>query len=268
MPMPLQICLAGATGWAGSALARAIAATDDLKLVSGVSRSHAGRTLGETLGLPGLEAPLYRSAAEALATPCDVFFDYTHPCVARANVAAALSLNVPAVIGTSGLTDDDLAALDALARDRQVGVLAVGNFSVASLVLQKCAEMAARVLPQFEIIDYASAAKPDAPSGTARELAHRLGRLRAPEVVVPIAQTEGPIESRGATLNGVQVHAVRLPGHVLSVEVLLGVYDEKVSLRYDAGTSAEPYVAGALAAIRKVGGFTGLKWGLDSVLEL
>jgi 4-hydroxy-tetrahydrodipicolinate reductase len=260
--------LAGATGWAGSALARAIAASDDLTLVAGVSRSHAGHTLGQSLGVPGLDAPLYRSAAEALATPCDVFFDYTHPSVARANVAAALSLSVPAVIGTSGLTDDDLAALDTLARERQVGVLAVGNFSVASLVLQKCAELAARVLPQFEIIDYASAAKPDAPSGTARELASRLGRIRPPQVVVPIAQTEGPIESRGATLNGVQVHAVRLPGHVIAVEVLLGVHDEKVSLRYDAGASPEPYVAGALAAIRNVSRFTGLKRGLEHVIEL
>jgi 4-hydroxy-tetrahydrodipicolinate reductase len=266
--MPLQICLAGATGWAGSALARAIARTADLALVAGVSRTHAGHTASEALGVPGLDAPLYRSAAEALATPCDVFFDYTHPQVARANVAAALSLSVPAVIGTSGLTAEDLAALDALAREHQVGVLAVGNFSLASLVLQKCAELAARVLPQFEIIDYASAAKPDAPSGTARELAHRLGSIRAPEVVVPIAETQGPIETRGATLDGVQVHAVRLPGHVLSVEVLLGMYDERVSLRYDAGTSAEPYVAGALAAIRGVSEFVGLKRGLDSVIDL
>lgn len=266
--MSLHLCLAGATGWAGSALARAIARSDDLVLVAGVSRTHAGRTLGEALGEPGLAAPLYRSAAEALATPCDVFFEYTHPETARANAAAALSLGIPTVIGTSGLTDDDLEALGALASEQQVGVLAVGNFSLASLVLMKCAELAARVLPQFEVIDYASAAKPDAPSGTARELAHRLGRVRQPEVAVPIAATQGPVESRGATLNGVQVHSLRLPGHVISVEALFGRLDEKVSLRYEAGPSAEPYVDGALLAIRKVGGLVGLHRGLDSVLEL
>ena len=265
--MPLQICLAGATGWAGSALARGIAQSDDLALVAGVSRTHAGRTLGDVLGVPGLTAPLYRSAAEALATPCDVFVEYTHPDTALANVYAAISLGVPVVIGTSGLSDDDLAAIDDRAREYQAGVLAVGNLSLASLVLQKCAEMAARVLPQFEIIDYASASKPDAPSGTARELAHRLGQIRAPEVTVPIAETQGLVETRGATLNGVQVHSVRLPGHIISVEVLLGMLDEKVSLRYDAGASAEPYVAGALLAIRKGSGHVGLKRGLDSVLE-
>ncbi len=266
--MPLRICLAGATGWAGSALARAIAHTEDLQLVAGVSRRHAGRTVGEALGLPGIAAPLYRSAGEALATPCDVFFEYTQPEAARANVTDALMLGIPSVIGTSGLTDDDLAALDAVAREQQVGVLAVGNFSLASLVLQKAAEMAARVLPQYEIIDYASATKPDSPSGTARELANRLGRVRPPEPAIPIAQTQGPIETRGATLNGVQVHSIRLPGHVLSVEALFGMHDEKVSLRYDAGSSAEPYVAGALLAIRKVSGLVGLHRGLDSVLEL
>jgi 4-hydroxy-tetrahydrodipicolinate reductase len=265
--MPLQVILAGATGWAGSALARAVAHSDDLALVAGVSRRHAGRTLGEVLDIPGLTAPLYASAAEALATPCDVFVEYTQPEVARANVTGALLLGAHVVIGTSGLTGEDLAALDGLAREHHVGVLAVGNFSLASLVLAKAAELAARVMPQFEIIDYASATKPDAPSGTARELANRLARIRVPEPAVPIAQTQGAVETRGATLDGIQVHSIRLPGHVIAVEALFGMQDEKVSLRYDAGSSAEPLVAGALLAIRKVGGLVGLHRGLDSVME-
>jgi 4-hydroxy-tetrahydrodipicolinate reductase len=266
--MPIRVCLAGATGWAGSALARAIAQAADLTLVSGVSRRNAGQTLGAALGVPGLAAPLFGSADEALGVPCDVLVEYTHPNIARANVAAALERGVHAVVGTSGFTEADLAGLDTLARQRSLGLLAVGNFSLASLVLQKCAELAARVLPQFEIIDYASALKPDAPSGTARELAHRLARIRTPEVPVPVAHTQGPVESRGATFDGIQVHSVRLPGHVLSVEVLLGMHDERVSLRYDAGSGAEPYVAGALLAIRKVVGLVGLHRGLDAVLKL
>jgi 4-hydroxy-tetrahydrodipicolinate reductase len=265
--MTIRVCLAGATGWAGSALALGLAQAEDLRLVAGVSRRHAGQPLSQALGRAGLDTPLFGSVDEALAVPCDVLVEYTQPGAARAHVAAAIARGAHAVIGTSGLTDADLAGLDALARERGVGVLAVGNFSLASLVLLKCAELAARVLPQFEILDYASAAKPDAPSGTARELAHRLGGVRAPEVPVPIAKTQGPVESRGATLNGVQVHSVRLPGLVISVEALFGLLDEKVSLRYDAGTSAEPYVAGALLAIRKVSGLVGLHRGLDSVME-
>ena len=118
-----------------------------------------------------------------------------------------------------------------------------------------------------EIIDYASAGKKDAPSGTARELAYRLSQIQPPQITVPIDKTQGPIESRGVTLNGVQVHSVRLPGHIISAEVLFGDLDQRLSIRYDAGSSADVYVEGALLAIRKVGSFTGLKRGLDSVME-
>jgi 4-hydroxy-tetrahydrodipicolinate reductase len=259
--------LAGATGWAGSALAKGIAQTEDLELVAGVSRQHAGRRLGEVLGIPKLMASLSLSAEEALKTPSDVFVEYTRPEVAKSNVSAAIQQGAHVVIGTSGLTDEDLIELDRLAREHRVGVLAVGNFSFATVVLTKCAELAAKYLSQWEIVDYASAGKPDSPSGTVRELAYKLAQVRRPEIPIPIDQTQGPKESRGATLNGMQVHSVRLPGYVISTEVIFGALDEKLSVRYDAGSSPEPYVAGALLAIRRVGSFVGLKRGLDSVME-
>ena len=266
--MTLRVCLAGATGWAGTALARAIARTQDLELVAGVSRRRAGYTIGEVLGGPSLNAMLYASAEQALGIPCDVFVEYTHPDIAKANVTAAIRRGAHVVIGTSGLYEQDLADLDQLALEHHVGVLAVGNFSLATVVLTKCAQLAAKYMPQFEILDYAGAEKPDAPSGTARELAFKLAQVRAPQLSVPIDQTKGPEESRGATLNGIQVHSIRLPGHVLSVDALFGSGDEKLSLRYEAGTSPEPYVEGALLAIRRVNSFVGLKRGLDAVLEL
>ena len=263
----IRVCLAGATGWAGAALAKGIAQTDDLELVAGVSRQHAGRRLGEVLGVPNLNILLSRSAEEALKTPCDVFVEYTRPEVAKANVTRAILRGAHAVIGTSGLTDQDLQELDGLAREQHVGVLAVGNFSFATVVLTKCAELAAKYLSQWEIVDYASAGKPDAPSGTVRELAYKLAQVRRPEIPIPIDQTQGPQESRGATLHGMQVHSVRLPGYVISTEVIFGALDEKLSVRYDAGSGPEPYVAGALLAIRRVGSFVGLKRGLDSVMD-
>jgi 4-hydroxy-tetrahydrodipicolinate reductase len=265
--MTLRVCLAGATGWAGAALARAIAQTDDLELVAGVSRRHAGRSLNEVLGIPQLNFVLSASAEEALTTECDVFVEYTKPEVAKANIIAAIRRGVHGVIGTSGLSDQDLEELDALAHQHYVGVLAVGNFSLASVLLQKCAELAAKYLPQWEIIDYAGAGKIDAPSGTTRELAYRLSKIRAPQLQVPLHQIEGSPESRGATLNGMQVHSVRLPGYVISAEVIFGVLDQKLTLRYDAGSSPEAYIEGALLAIRRVGTFVGLKRGLDSVMD-
>jgi 4-hydroxy-tetrahydrodipicolinate reductase len=267
IPMTLRVCLAGATGWAGAALARAISQASDLELVAGVSRRHAGQALGEVLGIPSLKTVLSSSAAEALTSPCDVFVEYTKPDVAKANVLAALEQGAHVVIGTSGLSDQDLDEIGALARQRQRGVLAVGNFSLAVVLLQKCAELVAGYLPQYEIIDYAHATKKDAPSGTARELAYRLSQIQPPQLSVPIDQTQGPPESRGVTLNGVQVHSIRLPGHVISVEALFGVLDQRLSIRYDAGSSPEAYVEGALLAIRRVGAFTGLRRGLDSVMD-
>jgi 4-hydroxy-tetrahydrodipicolinate reductase len=266
--MSLKVCLAGATGWAGSELARGIAAADDLALLSAVARRHAGQKLGDVLGEPRLVAPIFATAAEALAQPCDVFVEYTHPDSAKANVLAALEHGAHVVIGTSGLNDADYAEIDALARARQRGVLACGNFALTAVLLIKFAEMAAKLIPQWELIDYASAGKPDAPSGTVRELATRMGKVRQPQLEVPLEATRGLRETRGGTLAGSQVHALRLPGFVIGAEAIFGMPDQTLTIRHNAGSSAKPYVDGALLAIRKVPGLVGLHRGLDAVLDL
>ena len=264
----IKVCLAGATGWAGSELARGIAKADDLALVGAVSRTHAGRVLGEVLHEPRLTCAVNASVDEALASPCDVLVEYTKPGSARSNIEAALRRGAHVVVGTSGLTVDDYAHIDALAQEHGRGVLACGNFALTVVLLQKFAEAAAKLIPQWEIIDYAHDDKVDAPSGTARELATRLSRVRAPQLTVPLDKTVGPRESRGATLSGTQVHAVRLPGFVISAEVVFGMPEQRLSIRHDSGNSARPYVDGALLAIRKVSTLVGVHRGLDSVLDL
>jgi 4-hydroxy-tetrahydrodipicolinate reductase len=266
--MTIRVCIAGATGWAGSALARAVAHTEDIAVTAAVARTSAGRSLGDVLSEPKLSCKIYATAPEALTQPCDVFFEFTRPEAVRANVLAALHSGAHVVIGTSGLTDDDYAGIAQAAELAKRGVLAVGNFALTVVLLQRFAEIAARFIPQWEIIDYASDAKPDAPSGTVRELAHRLSRVRQSELTVPLEDTQGVRETRGARLNGSQVHSLRLPGYTISAEVIFGLPDQQLSLRHDSGTSAQPYVDGALLAIRKVHTLTGLHRGLDSVLEL
>ncbi|MEP6897213.1 MAG: 4-hydroxy-tetrahydrodipicolinate reductase [Rhodanobacter sp.] len=266
--MSLTVCVAGATGWAGSELARGIAAADDLELIAAVSRAHAGKKLGDVLGEPRLDTPVFASAGEALVRACDVFVEYTRPESAKANILAALEHGAHVVVGTSGLTGEDYAQIDALARERQRGVLACGNFALTMVLLQKFAEMAAKYIPHWEIIDYAYEGKPDAPSGTVNELAARLGKVRQPQLDVALDKTIGARETRGGTVAGTQVHAVRLPGFVLGAEVIFGMPDQTLSLRHNAGSSAKPYVDGALLAIRKVSGLIGLHHGLDAVLEL
>ena len=204
--MTIRVCLAGATGWAGSAVAKALAKTDDLQLVSAVSRTHAGKILGDVLGEPSLTCQVYTTAEEALtAQACDVFFEFTKPDVAKLNVLTALKHKAHVVVGTSGLTDADYEEIAVSAEKNQRAVLAVGNFALTVVLLQKFSEIAARFIPQWEIIDYASDKKKDSPSGTVRELANRLSQVRQSELTVPLEETLGVKETRGARMTGSQV---------------------------------------------------------------
>jgi 4-hydroxy-tetrahydrodipicolinate reductase len=261
----ISVCIAGATGWTGRALVPAVVDAPDLELVSAVSRSAAGSDLGEALGGTELGVPVYARVEEAL-DGVDVLVDYTSATAVKANAMAGIEAGVGVVVGTSGLTATDLAEIDSAARERSVGVVASGNFSVTAAMCQAAALLAARHLPQWEILDYASAEKPDVPSGTARELAERLGEVRQPEVGYPLHDLHGPKEARGVTVGGAQVHSVRLPSFVVSTEVVFARPDERLTIRHDAGGTAGPYVEGTLLAVRKVPELVGLTRGLDNLL--
>jgi 4-hydroxy-tetrahydrodipicolinate reductase len=238
-----------------------------MEMVGAVSRTHAGKSLGDALKIPDLSAPVSRSAQEALTVPCDVFVEYTKPDVAKHNIRLALEAGAHVVIGTSGLTDDDYSDIDQFARSKKRGVLACGNFALTVVLLQKFAEMAAGHIRHWEIVDYAHSDKVDAPSGTALELSHRLGQIGPSELDMPLEKMQGPRESRGASLNGTQVHSIRLPGYSISTEVIFGMPGQKLILRHEAGAGSEIYVSGAMLAIRKVSTFSGLKRGLDSIMK-
>jgi len=249
----IRVCVAGVTGWTGGPVADAVRRADDLELVAGVSRS---------------DPRAYSSVAEALdAVAADVLVDYTHAGVVRDNVLAAIERGVNVVVGSSGLSAGDYEQIDERARDRGVGVVAAGNFSLTAAMLLRAATEAARHLEAWEVIDYASATKPDAPSGTSRELAERLAEVRPPAVGVPVEDVVGPREARGASVAGSQVHSVRLPSFVVSTEVVFAAPGERLSIRHDAGETPVPYVAGTLLAIRSVVGRVGLTRGLDRLLD-
>jgi len=263
-----RVCVAGATGWAASELCRGIVLTNDLELVSAVSRKNANRDLNETLNLKtGKEIPVFGTIEEALNIPCDVLVEYTSPDIARHNIVSAINKGVNVVVGTSGLSDHDYEEIRSIADQKQRSVLAVGNFAISVVLLNRFAEISAKYMPHWEIIDYAHQGKVDAPSGSALELAGRLSKAGQSIKAVPLENTIGIKEARGADINGMQVHSVRLPGFILSLEAVFGLEDEKLTIRHDAGKSAKPYVDGALLAIRKVNSFTGLKRGLDSVMD-
>jgi 4-hydroxy-tetrahydrodipicolinate reductase len=249
----IRVCVAGITGWTGGPVARAVREADDLELVAGVART---------------DPTQYSSVDDALdAVAADVLVDYTHASAVGANVRAALARGVGVVVGSSGLGAQDYAEIDALARERGVGVVAAGNFSLSAALVLRFATEAARHFETWEVIDYASAGKEDAPSGTAREIAERLGSVRRPVLEVPVDDVLGAREARGATVAGTQVHSLRLPGFVVSTEVVFASGGERLTLRHDAGPTPDPYVAGTLLAIRALPGRVGLTRGLDRLLD-
>ncbi|HEV2663230.1 MAG TPA: 4-hydroxy-tetrahydrodipicolinate reductase [Ktedonobacteraceae bacterium] len=264
--MAIRVCVAGATGWTGSAVTGAILASSEFQLVGAIARRDVGRDIGEVLGHKRANLNIVSSLEEALATPTDVLIDYTAPDMVKGRILAALDKGVRVVVGTSGLTASDYADIAQRAEARKLGVIAAGNFSITAALAKHFALIAAHYLPSWEIIDYASAAKIDAPSGTTRELAEELATISQNQLSMPLENTHGPKEARGATIDGTQVHSIRLPSYTIAFETIFGLPDERLSIRHDAGSGAQPYVSGTLLAARKVLQVNGLVRGLDRLL--
>jgi 4-hydroxy-tetrahydrodipicolinate reductase len=264
--MAIRVCVAGVSGWTGSAVTRAILSSDEFELTGAIARRQAGRDAGELLGLPAKGVVVAASLGEALARPADVLVDFTSPDSVKRRTLEALAHGVRVVIGTSGLTAADYADIERTATANRLGVIAAGNFSLTAALAKHFALLAARHLPSWEIIDYSHAEKPDAPSGTTRELAEALGEVARNQLAVPVERTHGDRQARGATIAGTQVHSVRLPGFVLAFEAIFGLPNERLTIRHDAGKGAEPYVNGTLLAVRRVMQVTGLVRGLDRLL--
>ncbi|WP_312395165.1 4-hydroxy-tetrahydrodipicolinate reductase [Chryseobacterium sp.] len=264
-----KVFVAGATGWAGSEISKAILENSEMTLTGGLSRAHNGKNLKEVLSLKNNQTvPLFDTIENAMEhVDFDILVEFTKPQIAKHNIISALKKGKKVIVGTSGLSDEDYEEIEKIALENNTSVLAAGNFAITMILLQKFAEMAAQYIPNYEIIDYADEQKIDAPSGTVAELAYRLSKVQQPNISVPIKETIGNKATRGATINGIQVHSVRLPGHVISVETIFGLKGEKLILRHDSTESAEPYVKGVLLAIQNIETFKGLKRGLDTIMQ-
>jgi 4-hydroxy-tetrahydrodipicolinate reductase len=264
----VRVVVAGATGWAGQAIARAVRQAEDLQLVGAVARRAAGADLGQVLGDAPWGVGVVGTVDEALAPgTVDVLVDYTHPRAVSRHVEVALAARVRVVVGTSGLSGEELRKLGDLAAERHLGIVAAGNFSLTAALAKHFTLLAARHLPSWELIDYAGESKVDAPSGTVRELAEDLAAVAKPAPPpVRVEDTIGLPATRGGDVGGTRVHAVRLPGVVLGFDSVFGAPGEQLHIHYQAGPSAEPYVAGTLLAVRRVMTITGLVRGLDRLL--
>ncbi|MGA8730508.1 MAG: 4-hydroxy-tetrahydrodipicolinate reductase, partial [Terracidiphilus sp.] len=250
--MLIRVGIAGATGWTGSLLAGTILSSQEFQLTGAIARKAAGQDIGLFLGLPSAGVSIAPDLDTALERDFDVLVDYTSADSVKGRAMRAIERGLRVVIGSSGLTARDYTEIDQVARSRGVGVIAAGNFSLTAALAKHFSLFAARYMPTWEIIDYAGASKIDAPSGTTRELAEEIAEIAANRLEVPVGQTHGSPEARGAVISGIPVHSIRLPGYVIAFETLFGLPDERLTIRHDAGSGAAPYVSGTLLAIREV----------------
>jgi 4-hydroxy-tetrahydrodipicolinate reductase len=264
--MAIRVVVAGATGWAGSAVTRAILSSPDLELCGAVSRQNAGKDLGKTLGLDENGILIHATVIEALKTHPDVLVDYTHPLVVKDHTLAALNHGVNVVVGTSGLNAHDYRDIAQVAETVKKGVVAAGNFCLSAALAKHFSLIAAQHMPSWEIVEYADANKVDAPSGTVQELAESLGEIRQPDVHIATEHILGSPATRGGMIAGVPVHSLRLPSYVLGFEVIFGLGDERLLIRHESGASPEPFVAGTLMAVKRATTLVGLVRGLDRLL--
>jgi 4-hydroxy-tetrahydrodipicolinate reductase len=247
---PIQVGVLGARGRMGQQVSKAVDAAADMDLVAMVD---AGDWLF--------------SVADAGA---QVLVDFTHPDVVMDNIRFAIDQGIHAVVGTTGITDERLDTIREWLQDTpELGVLVAPNFAIGAVLSMKFAQIAAPFYESVEVIELHHPGKVDAPSGTAIRTASLIAAARAGGGMgaVPDATTQTLPGARGAEVDGVRVHALRIAGLVAHQEVLFGTEGETLTIRHDSLHRAS-FMPGVLLAVRQVSSRPGLTVGLEPLLGL
>ena len=269
----IPVLVVGALGRMGSHVVRAVTATADLSLVAAIDTAAAaqGEDVGALLGLGALDVVVSRDLEGHLCLISQqhrgaVMVDFTHPAVVYDHTRAAIAYGVHPVVGTTGLSPEQLEDLADFSRKASVGAAVIPNFSVGMVLLQQAAVAAARFYRHAELIELHHNGKADAPSGTCIKTAELLeagGKTYNP---ASVEEKESLGGSRGGQRpSGLRLHALRLPGLVAHQEVMFGGPGETYTLRHDT-IDRSAYMPGVLKTIRHVGSLEGLIYGLEHLL--
>ena len=245
-----KVGVLGARGKVGTAICEAVREADDLELVAEVDQ-------GDPIG----------SLTEAGA---QVVVDFTHPDVVMDNLEYCVSHGIHAVVGTTGFTEERLDTLRGwLDANPGTGVLVAPNFAIGAILMMRFAVQAAKYFPSAEIVELHHPNKADAPSGTAHRTAAMMGAARAAAGLGPCpdATSTGLDGARGADVDGVRVHSVRVTGLVAHQEVLLGTQGETLTIRHDS-LDRTSFAPGVLLGVREISNWPGLTVGLDAFMGL
>ncbi|MGA9173688.1 MAG: 4-hydroxy-tetrahydrodipicolinate reductase [Thermoactinomyces sp.] len=265
--MEIRVIVAGANGRMGQEVVKMLTQHKHLRLVGAVSRSEAGNDVGETLGLGRFDLPFIASVAEVLnQVEADVLVDFTTPHIVAENMKLAIQAGVRPVVGTSGLSEQEIDRLSALCQKRGIGAIVAPNFAIGAVLMMIFAKQAAKYLPHVEIIESHHDRKLDAPSGTAMKTAEMIVQTRKEMKQGHPEEKEMLDGARGAYYQGFRIHSVRLPGLVAHQEVLFGGNGQLLTLRHDS-LNRESFMPGVKLAIEKVMELDKLVYGLENILE-
>ncbi len=271
---PIPVVVNGAAGKMGREVVKAVARADDMNLVGAIDTSaeHQGKDVGELAGLSEpLEIPITNQLESMLAFASQekqlgVMVDFTHPDGVYDNIRSAIAYGIRPVVGTTGLSPQQLQDLAEFADKASTGCLVIPNFSIGMVLLQQAAVTACQYFDNVEIIELHHNQKADAPSGTAIKTAEMLADMGKNFNTPLVEETENLAGARGCQGDeGIRIHSVRLPGLVAHQEVIFGAPGQIYTLRHDTSDRA-CYMPGVLIAIRKVLELKSLVYGLEKIL--
>jgi 4-hydroxy-tetrahydrodipicolinate reductase len=243
----IRVAVSGARGRMGSEVVRAVTAADGMEVVAEIE-------FDDDL------------AAILKETKPDAMVDFTVPSVTLQNIKTALLSNVVPIVGTTGLTPENLDALRLLCEQQKTACLIAPNFAIGAVLMMQFAAQAAKYLPDVEIIELHHEKKVDAPSGTAVKTAQLIAAARVgSEAQKPADAFESHTGATGGVVDGVRVHSVRLPGFVASQEVIFGGLGQRLSLRHDS-MDRTSFMPGVILALRRAQMISGLVYGLENLL--
>jgi 4-hydroxy-tetrahydrodipicolinate reductase len=266
MSAPIRVVVHGALGRVGREVVSATCKDADLKLVGAVDAKADGNALPLPVGSGTV--PLSRSLDPILKqTAPQVIVDFSIAEASMAMVRLAAKHKVNLVIGSTGLSPDNLEEIGRLAKANDVGAVVASNFALGAVLMIHLAKIAAKYFDNVEIIELHHDQKLDAPSGTAVSTARAIAEARGKSFVHPKVQKETVVGARGAELQGVALHSVRLPGLMAHQEVIFGTSGQTLIIRHDT-INRECYMPGVVMAVKKVVELKGLTVGLDRLLGL
>lgn len=251
----IRVAVLGACGKMGREVIKAVSGADDMQLVGAC----------DIAGSAGLDIPV-ETDFEAMLNKSqpNVVVDFAKPFVLD-NARMALKRGVVPIIGTTGLSADDLAELEKLSNESGVAAMVIPNFAIGAVLMMKFAAEAAKYLPNVEIIELHHDKKIDAPSGTAIKTAEMIDSARRDAGAKPDVPAGGDDPARGENREGVRVHSVRLPGLVAHQEVLFGGTGQILTIRHDS-IDRTSFMPGVLLAVRRASEASGLVYGLDKLI--